>query len=175
MWEMWSIIENAVTVCDPAGPPSPVTLSPTASWGSVHPRRLRSGERSFSLFCCFLLLLHSQFFPSTTGSTRDKKNISVLMSGKGFDAKTVNSVKYKSLVVNSESSWPWPFCLIQTRTLLCLHAKKCSPGLAPYLLIQDGLILSKAHHSNSSTCTKVVKILTYNQLYPVWKRWFLLW
>ena len=47
-------------------------------------------------------------------------------------------------------------------------------GLAPYLLVQDRLILSKAHHSNPSTCTKVVKILTYNQLHTVWKRWCLL-
>lgn len=40
-------------------------------------------------------------------------------------------------------------------------------GLAPYLLVQNRLILTNIHHSNPSTRMKDVKILTYNQLYPV--------
>lgn len=40
--------------------------------------------------------------------------------------------------------------------------------LLPCLLIQDRLILTKTHDSDPSTRTKVVKILTYNQLDPIW-------
>ena len=53
MWEMW--INNRE--CSHSLWPSRASLrsdSPTASWGSVHPRRSAIGERSFSLFCCFL-------------------------------------------------------------------------------------------------------------------------
>lgn len=147
-----------------------------------HPRRaevacipdaLRSGKDLSACFAVFSLL-HSQFFPSTTGSTRDKKNISVLMSGKGFDARL-------STLLNIRALWWIPSLLGPDLSVwykqgrLCLHAKKCSPGVcAPYLLIQDSWFCLKLTIQIHRHVQKVVKILLYNQLYPVWKRWFLL-
>lgn len=152
-------------------PPSPVTLSPTASWGvAASCDALRSGK----IFQLVLLFSPSpQFFPSTTGSTRDKKNISVLMSVSGFDAKTVNSVKYKSLWWIPESSGP-DLSVWYKQGRLCL-CKEMFPGVSHLIYwFKTDWILSKAHHSNSSTCTKVVKTWD-NQLYPAWKKMVLLW
>lgn len=76
----------------------------------------RSGKDLWACFAVFSLL-HSQFFPSTTGSTRDKKNISVLMSGKGLMQRLLTLLNIRALWWIPESSWPWPFCL-QTRMLM---------------------------------------------------------
>ena len=162
-----SIIENALILCDPAGPPSAVTHPRLAEVACI-PDALRSGKDLSACFAVFSLL-HSQFFPSTTGSTRDKKNISMLMSGKGL-MQRLNSIKFKSLVVNSWVFLALTFLLDGNKVAYVFMQRNVPRGLTPYLLVQDRLILSKAHHSNPSTCTKVVKILTYNQLYPIWKR-----
>ena len=109
-----SIIENALILCDPAGPPSAVTHPRLAEVACI-PDALRSGKDLSACFAVFSLL-HSQFFPSTTGSTRDKKNISMLMSGKGLMQRLLTLLNIRALWWVPESSWLWPFCLMETRT-----------------------------------------------------------